>query len=87
MDHNVGHLPVLLDRDAEFRERFTPGGNVIYVGDTGEKFAHFDRDALAELLEACECPFSSPREDYLLWSRQSSWVHMRDHERGSIMSR
>jgi adenine-specific DNA-methyltransferase len=33
----------------EFCERFTPGGNVIYVGDTGEKLAYFDKDALAAL--------------------------------------
>jgi adenine-specific DNA-methyltransferase len=33
----------------EFAERFTPGGKLLYVGDTGDKFAYFDRDALAEL--------------------------------------
>ena len=30
----------------EFGPRFTPGGRVLYVGDTDEKFAHFDRDEL-----------------------------------------
>lgn len=33
----------------EFCSRFTPGGHVIYVGDTGEKFAYFDKAALAML--------------------------------------
>lgn len=33
----------------EFCERWTPGGVVIYIGDTDDKFAHYDRDALAVL--------------------------------------
>ena len=31
-----------------FAPRFAPGGQVIYVGDTGEKWAYFDPDALRE---------------------------------------
>jgi hypothetical protein len=34
---------------SEFAERFTPGGQVLYVGDTDEKFAYFDEEALLEL--------------------------------------
>ena len=33
----------------EFAPRFTPGGEVIYVGDTDEKFAFFAQDRLREL--------------------------------------
>jgi type II restriction enzyme len=33
----------------EFCPRFTPGGRVLYVGDTGEKWAYFEREALAAL--------------------------------------
>ncbi len=33
----------------EFCPRFTPGGRVLYVGDTDEKFAHFDRGALSAI--------------------------------------
>lgn len=33
----------------EFCQRFTPGGKVIYVGDTDEKWAYFDRGALEAL--------------------------------------
>jgi hypothetical protein len=33
----------------EFAPRFAPGGHVIYVGDTGDKFGYFDEDALREL--------------------------------------
>jgi adenine-specific DNA-methyltransferase len=33
----------------EFAPRFTPGGWLLYVGDTDEKFAYFDRERLATL--------------------------------------
>ncbi|MFN6498295.1 MAG: BsuBI/PstI family type II restriction endonuclease [Nostoc sp. DedQUE01] len=33
----------------DFAPRFTPGGKLIYVGDTDEKFAHFDATALTDL--------------------------------------
>ncbi|MFN6464437.1 MAG: BsuBI/PstI family type II restriction endonuclease [Nostoc sp. DedVER02] len=33
----------------DFAPRFTPGGKLIYVGDTDEKFIHFDEAALADL--------------------------------------
>ncbi|AVH64943.1 BsuBI/PstI family type II restriction endonuclease [Nostoc sp. 'Peltigera membranacea cyanobiont' N6] len=33
----------------DFAPRFTPGGKLIYVGDTDEKFIHFDDAALADL--------------------------------------
>jgi adenine-specific DNA-methyltransferase len=33
----------------EFAPRFTPGAQLIYVGDTDEKFAHFNKDALTAL--------------------------------------
>jgi adenine-specific DNA-methyltransferase len=33
----------------EFAPRFTPGGSFIYVGDTDEKWAYFDEEALKEI--------------------------------------
>ncbi|RIK78781.1 MAG: adenine methyltransferase [Planctomycetota bacterium] len=33
----------------DFAERFTPGGRVLYVGDTDEKFAYFDEPGLRSL--------------------------------------
>jgi adenine-specific DNA-methyltransferase len=56
----------------EFCERFTPGGNVIYVGDTGEKFAHFDRDALAALGVTIEKHGKMP--DVVIHHRQKGWL-------------
>lgn len=43
--HNLLIRKVLED----FAERFTPGGRVLYVGDTGEKFAFFDESGLKSL--------------------------------------
>ena len=44
----------------EFASRFAPGGQVIYVGDTGEKWAYFDADALRNwvppLTSTARCP-------------------------------
>jgi len=33
----------------EFAPRFAPGGQVIYVGDTGEKWGYFDQNTLRDL--------------------------------------
>jgi hypothetical protein len=33
----------------EFAPRFAPGGKVLYVGDTGEKFAYYDEGAFTEI--------------------------------------
>ena len=33
----------------EFAERYTPGGKILYVGDTDEKFAYFDQKGLEDL--------------------------------------
>ena len=33
----------------DFCPRFTPGGQVLYIGDAGDKWALFERDALSEL--------------------------------------
>ena len=33
----------------DFAPRFTPGGKMLYVGDTDEKFAYFDVEALGAL--------------------------------------
>ena len=47
----------------EFAPRFAPGGKVIYVGDTGDKWAYFDEAALQSLGvtvdSTARCPMSS----------------------------
>lgn len=43
------HSEVLRQIVEVFGPRFAPGGRVVYVGDTGEKFGYFDEAALAAL--------------------------------------
>lgn len=44
-----GQNAVIAKLIEDFCPRYTPGGKVIYVGDTDEKWAHFDRDYLKGL--------------------------------------
>ncbi len=44
-----GQNPLIKAVVEEFCPRFTPGGSVLYVGDTGSKLAVYDRDELARL--------------------------------------
>lgn len=44
-----GQNPLVAKLIEEFCPRYTPGAKVIYVGDTDEKWAHFDRDYLKRL--------------------------------------
>lgn len=43
------HSDLIRQIITEFAERFAPGGNLLYAGDTGEKMGLFDRSALAAL--------------------------------------
>jgi adenine-specific DNA-methyltransferase len=56
----------------EFAPRFTPGAAVLYVGDTSEKFAHFDRAGLAALGVAIEGHGKMP--DVVLHYRERNWL-------------
>ena len=47
---SVGSHSVLLKRIIEeFAPRFVPGGSLVYVGDTGDKWGYFDQELLASL--------------------------------------
>jgi adenine-specific DNA-methyltransferase len=56
----------------EFAPRFTPGAAVLYVGDTGEKFAHVDRQGLAALGVEIEAHGKMP--DVVLHYRERDWL-------------
>jgi adenine-specific DNA-methyltransferase len=56
----------------EFAPRFTPGAAVLYVGDTGEKFAHVDRQGLAALGVAIAEHGKMP--DVVLHDRERNWL-------------
>jgi adenine-specific DNA-methyltransferase len=56
----------------EFCERFAPGGRVIYVGDTDEKFAHFDRTCLKRLGVEIEAHGKMP--DVVVYDGRKKWL-------------
>jgi adenine-specific DNA-methyltransferase len=56
----------------EFASRFTPGGKVLYVGDTDSKFAYFDEEGLAELGVTLESHGKMP--DVIIYYTQKDWL-------------
>jgi hypothetical protein len=56
----------------EFASRFTPGGTMIYVGDTDEKFAYFDEPALAALGVRVEAHGKMP--DVIVYHQAKKWL-------------
>jgi hypothetical protein len=58
----------------EFAERFTPGGRLLYVGDTDEKFAHYDDVALGELGVVIEAHGKMP--DLIIHGVRHNWLEL-----------
>lgn len=56
----------------EFCPRFTPGGKLIYVGDTDEKWAYFDKEALADLGVMIEAHGKMP--DLVVYYSDKGWL-------------
>lgn len=56
----------------QFCSRFTPGAHVIYVGDTADKFAYFDREALAALGVSVEEHGKLP--DVVVFYMEKGWL-------------
>ncbi len=56
----------------EFTERFVPGGRLLYVGDTDEKFAYFDEQGLAEVGVTLEPHGKIP--DIILYDETNNWL-------------
>lgn len=56
----------------QFAPRFTPGGEVLYIGDTEEKFAFFDAPALASLGTVIEAHGKMP--DLIIYFRTQNWL-------------
>jgi len=57
---------------SEFGERFTPGGRVVYVGDTDEKFAFFDVELLKSLGVVIEAHGKMP--DVIIYHAERNWL-------------
>jgi len=56
----------------EFCSRFAPGGHVVYVGDTGDKFAVFDEGALARLGVTVDAHGKMP--DVVVHRKDKNWL-------------
>ena len=57
---------------SDFCERFTPGGHVVYVGDTDEKFAYFDKGGLKKLGVDIEAHGKMP--DVVVYHKRRKWL-------------
>ena len=67
-----GQNPLVKAIVEEFCERFTPGSNVIYIGDTENKYAYFDDKALAELGVTVESHGKMP--DVVVYYKEKKWL-------------
>lgn len=56
----------------EFAPRFTPGGTVLYLGDTDTKFAYFDEEGLAKLGVTIETHGKMP--DVIIHHTEKNWL-------------
>jgi len=56
----------------EFAPRFVPGGKVIYVGDTGDKWGYFDAEALSQLGVSVDVHGKMP--DVVLYYPVKNWL-------------
>ena len=56
----------------EFAEIYTPGGKVLYVGDTDDKFAYYDEEGLAELGMTIESHGKMP--DVIIYHTDKDWL-------------
>jgi hypothetical protein len=56
----------------EFGERFTPGGKLVYIGDTSEKFAFFDKNLLKTLGVTIESHGKMP--DVIIYHVDRNWL-------------
>ncbi|MGH9365311.1 MAG: BsuBI/PstI family type II restriction endonuclease [Thermoanaerobaculia bacterium] len=56
----------------QFCPRFTPGAKTVYVGDTDEKWAYFDKDVLRSL--GVEVDAHDKMPDVVVYHKEKSWL-------------
>jgi adenine-specific DNA-methyltransferase len=67
-----GQSPLIKEIVEQFCPRFTPGGVVLYVGDTGEKHRHFAEDELRGLGVSVDRHGKMP--DVVIHDRRRNWL-------------
>lgn len=66
------HSQLIHDIIQEFAPRYAPNSKVIYVGDTGDKWAYFKKDRLAEL--GIEVDIHGKMPDVILFYVERNWL-------------
>jgi type II restriction enzyme len=66
------HSQLIKEIIEEFAPRFAPGGVVLYVGDTGEKWGYFDEEALARLGVTMDMHGKMP--DVVIYYAAKNWI-------------
>jgi hypothetical protein len=56
----------------EFAERFIPGGELVYIGDTGKKFGYFDESLLTSLGVKVDPHGKMP--DVIIYFKEKNWL-------------
>ncbi len=68
------HSELIRQVITDFAPRFTPGAEVIYVGDTGDKIGYFQDQRLAELGVTIDEHGKMP--DVVLYFKEGNWLVM-----------
>ena len=67
-----GHSELIWDIVENFGPRYAPGGELVYVGDTGDKHGFFDKDLLASLGAVLDNHGKLP--DVVIYLRDKNWL-------------
>ena len=67
-----GHSELIRDIVENFGPRYAPGGELVYVGDTGDKHGFFDKDLLASLGAVLDNHGKLP--DVVIYLRDKNWL-------------
>lgn len=66
------HSKLIREIVDEFGSRYAPGGEVVYVGDTGDKFGYFDKPLLSSL--GVELDDHGKLPDVIIYLRERNWL-------------
>jgi hypothetical protein len=68
------HSQLIKEIIEQFGPRFAPGGKLVYVGDTGNKYGYYDRALLASLDVALDDHGKMP--DVILYDDDQAWLFL-----------
>lgn len=68
------HSQLIKDIIEQFGSRYVPGGKLVYVGDTGDKFGFFDKSLLASLGVCLDDHGKLP--DVIIYNQNENWLFL-----------